>query len=122
MSKPQAALNETFFPVRDYDLAATLTSGQAFRWREVAGAWEGVVGEHWVQLKQRGGGIAAHTATPVTDWTWLGPYLPVAVDLDAILLSFPDDTPMREAALACRGLRLLRQEAWECLASFILSS
>jgi N-glycosylase/DNA lyase len=29
---------------------------------------------------------------------------------------------MRTAVAACRGLRLLRQEPWECLASFILSS
>jgi N-glycosylase/DNA lyase len=29
---------------------------------------------------------------------------------------------MRTAVTACRGLRLLRQEPWECLASFILSS
>ena len=29
---------------------------------------------------------------------------------------------MRDAVAACRGLRLLRQDPWECLASFILSS
>jgi hypothetical protein len=29
---------------------------------------------------------------------------------------------MREAVAACRGLRLVRQEPWECLASFICSS
>jgi N-glycosylase/DNA lyase len=29
---------------------------------------------------------------------------------------------MRTAVAACRGLRLLRQDPWECLASFILSS
>jgi N-glycosylase/DNA lyase len=29
---------------------------------------------------------------------------------------------MRRAVHACRGLRLLRQDPWECLASFILSS
>src|SRR5690606_15839774 len=33
-----------------------------------------------------------------------------------------DDEPLREAMIACRGLRLLRQDLWECLASFILSS
>ena len=29
---------------------------------------------------------------------------------------------MKQAVTACRGLRLLRQDPWECLASFILSS
>src|SRR5204863_3813295 len=119
MAKPQAALNEASFPVRDYDLSATLSSGQAFGWVFRDGAWEGVIGKHWVQLRD---GIWARTAMPVTDWTWLRQYLQVDVDLDAILLSFPDDEPMRQSVLACRGLRLLRQDPWECLASFILSS
>jgi N-glycosylase/DNA lyase len=44
------------------------------------------------------------------------------VDLAAILKSFPDDEPMRAAVSHCHGLRLLRQDPWECLASFILSS
>jgi len=122
MSKPEAALNETFFPVGNYDLSATLASGQAFRWRQIENAWEGVIAEHWVRLSQRPDGIEARTATAVTDWTWLRNYLQVDLDLDPILLSFPDDEPMRQAVLACRGLRLLRQEPWECLASFILSS
>jgi N-glycosylase/DNA lyase len=42
--------------------------------------------------------------------------------LGKILQTFPDDEPMRRATTACRGLRVLRQEPWECLASFILSS
>ena len=86
-------MNETFFPVRDYDLSATLSSGQAFRWRFADAAWEGVIGEYWVQLSQRPDGIAARTAIPVTDWNWLRHYLQVDVDLGAILLSFPDDAP-----------------------------
>ena len=44
------------------------------------------------------------------------------MDLDAVLKTFPDDAPMRDAVAACRGLRVLRQDPWECLASFILSS
>jgi N-glycosylase/DNA lyase len=39
-----------------------------------------------------------------------------------VVRTFPDDEPMRAAVAACRGLRLLRQDPWECLASFILSS
>ena len=36
--------------------------------------------------------------------------------------TFPDDEPLRVAVAACRGLRLLKQDPWECLASFICSS
>ena len=148
------------FPVRDYDLAATLESGQAFRWRRVetpagrviprppspvgrvtpcapssfqttAGrglpalpevCWDGVIASRWVRLRQTRSGIAAEVAAPVADWRWLENYLQTELDFAAVLKTFPDDAPMRSAVAACRGLRLLRQEPWECLASFILSS
>src|SRR5437867_7225736 len=111
-----------FIPVRDYDLITTLTSGQAFRWQFREGGWESVIGPHWVRLQSRDQGIQAETATPVGYWRWLTEYLQTHVDLDSVLLSFPDDEPMRASITACRGLRLLRQDPWECLASFILSS
>lgn len=108
----------------DYDLAATLACGQAFRWdsHPEDGAWTGVIGRHWVRLRQRADGFEAETAAPVAHWCWLEDYLQTEVRLDAVIRSFPDDEPMRAATRACRGLRLLRQEPWECLASFILSS
>jgi len=113
---------EIILPVRDYDLAATLDSGQAFRWQPCNDSWVGVVGRHWVRLTQRRDGIRAETAGPVADWQWLRDYLQIETDFDAVLKTFPDDAPMRDAVAACRGLRVLRQDPWECLASFILSS
>jgi N-glycosylase/DNA lyase len=113
---------EILLRVRDYDLAATLDSGQAFRWQPDHGSWTGIIGRHQVRLTQTRGGIRAETARPVADWQWLRDYLQTGMDLDAVLKTFPDDAPMRDAVAACRGLRLLRQDPWECLASFILSS
>jgi N-glycosylase/DNA lyase len=110
------------FAVQDYDLTATLTSGQAFRWRQERADWIGVVGGHWVRLRADDRGLTAETAEPVSDWSRLAEYLQVDLDLGAVLETFPDDAPMRAAVSACRGLRLLRQDPWECLASFILSS
>ncbi|MGA2684981.1 MAG: DNA glycosylase [Verrucomicrobiota bacterium] len=108
--------------VRNYDLAATLDSGQVFRWQEQNGSWIGVVGKHWVRLRQMCDGIRAETAAPVKNWDWLLEFLQIEVDWAAVLETFPDDAPMRAAVAACRGLRVLRQDPWECLASFILSS
>ncbi len=112
----------TTFAVEDYDLGATLDSGQAFRWEPRGEAWEGVVGRRWVRLTQIPGGIEARTSTHPGDWSWLRRYLQVDLHLPTVLASFPDEAPLRAAARACRGLRLLRQEPWECLASFLLSS
>ncbi|MEW6302106.1 MAG: DNA glycosylase [Verrucomicrobiota bacterium] len=162
------------FAVSDYDLAATLSSGQAFRWREcfplpstgrgtegegwsypahniaktrqphlplpkgegrgegegsvilpatpTPTPWEGIVSGHWVQLRHAPNGIEARCAVAQTDWQWLADYLQTDVRLDEVLNSFPNDEPLTRAVTACRGLRLLRQPPWECLASFILSS
>lgn len=113
---------QTLIEVRDYDLAASLASGQAFRWELRDGWWEGVVAGRWVRLRQRGEAISVEAAEPVADWAWLTHYLQTDVDLDAVIKTFPQDEPLRVSIAASRGLRLLRQDPWECLASFILSS
>lgn len=118
-SKPHC---EAVLAAENYDLAATLSSGQAFRWQPRHDAWEGVVASRWVRLKADNGVIAATTAEPITDWTWLTQYLQTGLNLNGVLSEFPKDEPMQNAVASCRGLRLLRQEPWECLASFILSS
>jgi len=112
------------FPARDYDLAATLSCGQAFRWQRGGDAqvWTGMVGSRWVRLRSTVQEIEAETAVAVPEWAWLEHYLQIGLDFDQVIRSFPEDEPMRAAVNACRGLRLLRQPPWECLASFILSS
>ncbi len=116
----QSSLQTLLLPARNYDLTATLSSGQAFRWRQTGTGWEGVIAGRWVHLTQTGDGIAAHAIElrPAE----LAEYLQTNVDLDAILRTFPDDAPLRASVEACRGLRLLRQDPWECLVSFICSS
>ncbi len=76
-----AAGNQILLTVRDYDLDATLSSGQAFRWEFVDGAWEGVIGERWVRLRTVPRGILAEAAAPgggldrseraTCKWTWI---------------------------------------------------
>ena len=109
-------------PVRDYDLAATLDSGQAFRWERREQSFTGVIGRRWVRLEPLAEGLRAETAEPVHDWQWLTEYLQSGVDLGEVIQAFPDDPPLQQAVAACRGLRLLRQEPWECLVSFMLSA
>jgi len=116
------AATEILLRVRDYDLAATLDSGQVFRWQEQNGSWNGVIGRRRVRLRQFENGILAETGRPVKDWNWLCDFLQTEIELESILKTFPDDEPMRGAVAACHGLRVLRQDPWECLASFILSS
>jgi N-glycosylase/DNA lyase len=120
--KPEEKQATVFLPAKDYDLAATLDSGQVFRWRRHGDFWVGVVGNRRVRLKAGSGGIFAETDAVVESWDWLREFLQSDVELPKILETFPNDEPMSCAVAACRGLRVLRQQPWECLASFILSS
>jgi N-glycosylase/DNA lyase len=115
---------EFSFPANDYDLSTTLTSGQVFAWENSGESWIGVVSGRWVRLIPRSGSavITAQTATPQTEWFWLTEFLQCGINLDEVLATFPTDPDMRAAIDSCRGLRLLRQDPWECLAAFILSS
>ncbi len=108
--------------VRDFHLGMTLDSGQAFRWAQRDAGWVGVVGGRWVCLRQEGERIVAKVADDPGDWRWLAEYLGLDVEWSRVVEAFPGDAAMRDAVSACRGLRLLRQDPWECLASFILSS
>lgn len=116
------AASEIFLPAKNYDLAATLDSGQVFRWRKQGDFWFGVVGKNYVRLRQGADGIFAETSCETENWDWLREFLQADVDLEKILETFPNDEPMNRAVTACHGLRILRQNPWECLASFILSA
>lgn len=108
--------------VADYDVDATLGGGQAFGWRRAGDGWEAVVAGRWVRIVARGSDWEVHTVRPEADWAWLDHHLALDEDLASVIATFPDDAPMREAVAACRGLRLLRQDTWECLAGFICST
>ncbi len=118
---PSSPLASVEFAVKHYDLAVTFACGQAFRWRQNAGAWEGVIGARWVRLRQSGDRISAETVAP-SDWKWLRHYLQLDISLEEIVATFPQDEAMQAAVSYCRGMRLLRQDPWESLASFICSS
>lgn len=111
-------------PVGAYHLSATLDSGQAFRWEPGnGGEWTGVIGERWVRLGPMGEGVLpVETVQEPGDWEWLRHYLALDLDPLAIQATFPPDPVLQSAVARFPGLRLLRQDPWECLASFILSS
>ena len=117
-------MNSREFVVEEFDLDATLGSGQAFRWWREGSSWTGVVGSHWVSLSQasHSGVLRVKTARACEDWQWLRTYLQLDCQLADVLNSFPKDDVLLEAVGRWRGLRLLRQDPWECLATFILSS
>jgi N-glycosylase/DNA lyase len=108
--------------VENYALADTLTSGQAFRWHFRDEGWESVIRSRWVRLFEEANGIRATAVKSSDNWDFLRDYLQLNTNLQKVVASFPRDEQMQKAVAECRGLRLLKQDPWECLASFILSS
>ncbi len=102
----------------DFDLEATLTCGQVFHWVREGAGWLGAVGDAPVYLEQTGGRLLVSAGAEET----AARYLALDHPLAEIRASFPADPAMTAAAEFCRGLRIVRQPAWECVATFITSA
>ncbi|HTS19666.1 MAG TPA: DNA glycosylase [Verrucomicrobiae bacterium] len=114
----------------DFSLATTLECGQAFRWHRADDGWfVGVVGHKIWRLRQIDDHIEWHISPsspikhpPSSISSSIIHYLSIDLSLPDILATFPDDPLLHQAARDHHGLRVIRQEPWECLASFIASS
>lgn len=107
-------------PSLNLDLAATLNCGQVFHWQPVGPGWAGTIGDVPVYLEQSPDD-GSLLVTPGRG-ALAARYLALDHPLAEIIASFPDDPAMRAARDFCRGLRVIRQPAWECLATFITSA
>lgn len=115
-------------PAADFDLAMTLDSGQVFHWRKMGDGFVGTIGDLPVYVEQRGNVLKVRDGeTPIRSPRQPLPrivthYFALDHPLTEICASFPDDPVMNAARDFCRGLRIIRQPKWECLATFICSS
>ena len=108
------------FAAPDFDLAMTLDSGQVFHWRRADDGFVGTIGDEPVYIEQAGGGGTLRFAGGSDEL--IRHYFALDHSLTTICASFPRDPAMDEAREFCRGLRIMRQPKWICLASFITSS
>ena len=108
------------------ELDHTLGCGQAFRWSSDGSWYFGTVGSAAVKVRLRTEGLECRTSPPLkADLIRL--YFRLDDDLDAILHEISrhrrekGDRHLKEAVRRYRGLRLLRQDPWECLVSYVTS-
>jgi N-glycosylase/DNA lyase len=102
----------------DFDLRLTLESGQVFHWLRAGEGYAGVIGDFPVYVEQEGSLLRV---TPGAG-EMVARYFALDHPLPEVYASFPADDHMRAALAACRGLRIIRQPLWECLATFITSA
>lgn len=96
--------------------------GQSFRIaRSPGGLYEGVVkGRLFRALQPSPSTLLLPCSREEAVCCW-SPYLALDLDYSAICESFPKDDAMKQALARGEGIRILRQESWEVLCSFILS-
>ncbi len=102
-------------------LAQTLDCGQAFRWSEENGIWQGVAGGKLRRLSQEGDTITIYDCDEKEFSEFYRPYFDLDRSYDDIILAVAESTVLRDATSLAGGIRILRQDPWETLCSFIIS-
>ena len=105
-----------------FDLTQTLSCGQCFRWTRSNGAWKGIACGKELSVRQTETHLifeGASEADFLSVWT---NYFDLDTDYGRIHRKLCErNATLRLAAASASGLRILRQEPWETLCSFILS-
>jgi N-glycosylase/DNA lyase len=102
----------------DFSLAHTLECGQVFRAAKV-GDWYYVnARDRLFKIRQKGDDL---TYGGDADDAFLRRYFSLDHDLNEILAKIGLDEHVSKAIEQYRGLRILRQDPWECLISFLCS-
>lgn len=100
------------------NLEVTLCCGQAFRWEKHGEWWYGVADEKILKIRQVGEELEVRNA----DTDFAKNYFGLDDGLTEILSRISKDDHIKQAIEMFRGLRILRQDPWECLISFICAT
>lgn len=109
-----------------FDPAQTLDCGQAFRWRDITGGdglpvWEGAAGNRFLRLRREGDTLLFSCSEADFNSFWRS-YFDFDRDYETKRARLASMAPaLQEAAAFAPGIRILRQEPWEALCSFIIS-
>ena len=102
-----------------FDLNYTLDCGQVFRWAKDGDWWTGVVGDQVIRLSQDSGELMVDSKLQPE---FFSRYFRLDDDLPSIYESINRDLLIDRAISKYRGLRLIRQDPWECLISYMLAT
>lgn len=109
--------------IADFDLPHTLDCGQAFRWEEKEnGIWCGVAFNKYLELEKQNDGTVILYNTSEDDYNniWKN-YFDLERDYSLIVNAISTNEILKTASEYSSGIRVLNQEPWETLCSFIIS-
>lgn len=104
------------------DLDLTLDCGQAFRWqKQVDGSWSGVAGGYFLNISKQGDTFMFKNTTKDSfDSFWIN-YFDLNKDYKKICEALKQDELLRSTIDEYYGIRILNQDSWEALCSFVIS-
>ncbi|MDG6925287.1 MAG: hypothetical protein JRN09_01915 [Nitrososphaerota archaeon] len=105
-----------------FSLPYTLDSGQAFRWRESGNFWYGVIDGGILKIRQEEHALLCSSSSDGIDTQKVFHYFALDEDLERILASVMKDRHITEAVQMYYGLRIMKQDVWECLLSFVVAT
>jgi N-glycosylase/DNA lyase len=109
--------------VKDFNLAHVFECGQCFRWiKQQNGSYNGIVKERAVNVSFNDETLYITNATEQDFIDIWYEYFDLGTDYSKIKAILQKDDTMKEAIKTGYGIRLLRQDFWELLISFIISS
>lgn len=114
--------NVTIENIENFNLSQILDCGQAFRWRNTSeNTWEGIAFGRYLKISQTETTICFFDTT-MDDFNniWKS-YFDVERDYSLIVNSLSGNNILKSAANFGKGIRILRQDSWEALCSFIIS-
>ena len=105
-----------------FDLAKTLDCGQAFRWEaDENGHWHGIAGGKYATLYNEGDKIVIENIGKKDFEDFFFDYFDLERDYDKILSDMSVNEKINTARETGNGIRILNQEPFEALISFIIS-
>ncbi|ODQ79405.1 hypothetical protein BABINDRAFT_171637 [Babjeviella inositovora NRRL Y-12698] len=125
MTVTELVWNQIKISEREVSLAKVLRCGQAFRWKNIDGIWSCALANRVVFLRQVPEGIFYSSLGGTEDSTlaFLEDYLQLSVSAKALYEQWSQvDAHFLKKQQDLQGIRILRQDPWECLVSFICSS
>lgn len=115
--------NTYIFGLSEFDLPHTLDCGQAFRWVcDQNGKWSGVAMNKYLELVKNADGTVILYNTSKEDFEniWRD-YFDLERDYTAIVQNLSQNETLKKACEYSYGIRILNQEPFETLCSFIIS-
>jgi len=106
--------------IRDFDLKKIVECGQIFRWEKISGWYFITAGDRIIKARQEGNFLFYELSKGGAGF--IRNYFSLGEDYKKIISGIKKDEKIGKAIKSAYGLRLIKQEPFECMVSYISSS